>query len=81
MSGVSDGKPLQIQRLDSSQPWIVARIDPASNPGDGLARINVEVQGAGVPRRFNEFVHVFAEGRTDTPIASISVFGEITGER
>ena len=74
-----DGKPLQIQRLDSSQPWIVAGIDPASKPGDGMARINIEVEGAGVPRRFNEFVHVFAEGKTDTPIARISVFGEITG--
>ncbi len=41
--------------------------------------ISVEVQGAGVPRRFNEFVHVFAREGT-TPIASISVFGEITGE-
>jgi Protein of unknown function (DUF1573) len=76
----SDGKPLQIERVDSSQPWIVARIDPTSRPGDGVARVSVDVQGAGVPRRFNEFVHVFAAGRTDTPIASISVFGGITGE-
>ena len=76
----SDGKPLQIERVDSSQPWIVARIDSTGSPGDRVARIRVEVQGAGVPRRFSEFVRVFAAGRTDTPIASVSVFGEITGE-
>jgi hypothetical protein len=69
------------QRLESSQPWIVAGIDPASKSEDGSAWINVEVVGVGVPCRFNEFVHVFAEGKTDRPIASISVFGEITRGR
>jgi hypothetical protein len=76
----TDGKPLQIQRLHSSQPWIVARIDPTDKAGDGAARIRVEVQGVGAPRRFNEFIHVFAEGQTETPIANVSVFGEIKGE-
>jgi Protein of unknown function (DUF1573) len=76
----ADGEPLQIRRVDTSQPWIVARIDPASKAGDGSAQIQVEVQGVGVPRRFNEFVYVYADDKIDIPVATIPVFGEIMGE-
>lgn len=76
----TDGGPLQIQHIDTSQPWIVAKIDPAWEGSDGSTRIQVEVQGVGVPRRFNESIRLFASDKMDAPIASISVFGEIMGE-
>ena len=75
----TDGEPLRIQRVDTSKPWIVAKIDPAFKARDA-ARIQIEARGDGVPRRFNELVDVYADDKIDTPVASIPVFGQIIGE-
>lgn len=75
-----DGKPLQIGRLETSQPWIVAKVDPAANAEEGTARIRVEVRGGETARRFSEFISVYAGGKTDAPAARISVLGQVKGE-
>ena len=76
----TDGKPLQIERLETSQPWIVAKLDPAANAKEGTARIRVEVRGGETARRFSEFISIYAGGKTDAPAARISVLGQVKGE-
>ena len=74
----TDGKPLEIERIVSSQPWIVATIDAASKPSEGAARIQIVVHGSGLPRRFSEFVLVYTD-KSHVPVR-VSILGEIIGE-
>lgn len=76
----TDGKPLHITRLDASKPWITAALDPAPATDAATNRIRVAIQRDGPPRRFNEYVHVYVEGQTNTPASSIYVYGQIQGD-
>ena len=76
----TDGKPLGVERLVASKPWITAQVEPGAKPADASARIRVVTQREGVPRRFSEFVQVYAVGQTNAPVASIFVHGQIQGE-
>jgi hypothetical protein len=76
----TDGKPLQILRLDASKAWIKATVEPSDKPADTSARIRVAVQRDGPPRRFNEFVHVYTADQTNTPVSRIYLYGQIMGE-
>lgn len=69
----TDSKPLQIRRLETSQPWITARMA-------GEAEILVEVRGLAPPRRYNESVFIYAGDNDKTPVTTLPVFGGITGE-
>jgi len=76
----TDGKPLRITRLETSQPWITATVEPGG-PGEATnARINVVIHRDGTPRRFNEYVHVHAADETNAPAANIFLYGEVLGE-
>ena len=57
----TDGKPLGIQRLEPSKPWVTAqvKVEPGAKADASTARILIEVQPDGPPRRFNEYVHVY----------------------
>jgi len=77
----TDGKPLQITRLETSQPWIKAELVPGEKPNDNTtARIRVSVDRDGSPRRFNEYVHIYSAGQSNSPVSSIYIYGEIAGE-
>jgi hypothetical protein len=76
----TDGKPLRILRLDTSKPWITAKVEPGAKADDTTARIRVAIQRDGLPRRFNEFVQVFAVEQTNPPVSSIYVCGQMSGE-
>jgi hypothetical protein len=76
----TDGKPLHIVRLDASQPWITATVDPATSPEGTNARICVTVQRNGLPRRFNEHVQVYTAEITNAPASSLYLYGQIAGE-
>ena len=76
----TDGKPLRIVRLDASKPWITATVEPGAKVDDATARIRVTIQRDGPPRRFNEFVQVYAAEQTNTPVSSIYLYGEVMGE-
>ena len=76
----TDGKPLRLARLDASQPWITATVEPGATADEGTARVRVTLQREGRPRRFNEFVHVYAAGQTNAPVSSISLYGQFLGE-
>jgi len=76
----TDGKPLRIVRLDASKPSITAKVEPGAKADDATARIRITIQREGSPRRFNEFVHVYTAEQTNTPAASIYLYGQIMGE-
>jgi hypothetical protein len=76
----TDGKPLQLAKLETSKDWITATLEPSA-PGDGKStRIRVTVKRDGLPRRFNEYVHVYAGEQTNTPVSNIYLYGEVMGE-
>lgn len=76
----TDGKPLHLVRLDASKPWITAKVEPGAQTDEATARIRVTVEREGPPRRFNEFVHVYAAEQTNTPVSTIYVYGQMMGE-
>jgi hypothetical protein len=76
----TDGKPLRIVRLDTSKPWITAKVEPGAKADDVTARIRVTIQREGSPRRFNEFVQVYTAEQTNTPVSNIYIYGQIMGE-
>lgn len=76
----TDGKPMRIAKLDTSKPWIKATVEASAKPDSATASIRVAIEREGAPRRFNEYVHVYAVGQTNMPVASIYVYGQIMGE-
>jgi len=76
----TDGKPLQIAKLDTSKPWITATVEPGTHADEAAAHIRVTIKRDGPPRRFNEYVHVYAGDQTNAPVASIYLYGEVMGE-
>ena len=76
----TDGKPLRIVRLDASKPWITATVEPEARANETNARIRVVIQRDGSPRRFNEYVQVYAADQTNTPVSSIYLYGQVMGE-
>ena len=76
----TDGKPVQIQRIETSNSSIIARVHPGDDATGTTARIQVEVRGGDTPRRFNEFISVYAGASTDTPVARIFVSGRVQSE-
>ncbi|MGD0746029.1 MAG: DUF1573 domain-containing protein [Verrucomicrobiota bacterium] len=76
----TDGKPLRLVRLDASKPWITATVEPGAKADDATARIRVTIQRDEPPRRFNEFVQVYAAEQTNTPVSSIYLYGQVMGE-
>jgi hypothetical protein len=75
----TDGKPMHITRLETSQPWITATLDSGTNDVTST-RIHVGIQRNGSPRRFNEYVHVYTSEQSNAPSASLYIYGEISGE-
>ena len=76
----TDGQPLQIDRLETSQPWIKAELVPGDPTNNTSARVRVSLDRDGSPRRFNEYVHVYTAGQSNAPASSIYIYGEIAGE-
>jgi len=76
----TDGKPFRIARLDASQPWITATMEPGAKPDDATARVRIEIKREGQPRRFNEYVHLYTAEQTNTPVSSLYLYGHVMGE-
>ena len=76
----TDGKPLRIAKLDASKPWITAQMEPSAKADDSTARIRVAIQRDGPPRRYNEFIQVYAVGQSNSPVSTIYLYGQIMGE-
>ena len=55
-------------------------MEPSTRPDEAAAHIRVTVKRDGLPRRFNEYVHIYAGEQTNTPVANIYLYGEVMGE-
>lgn len=75
-----DDKPLQIVRMIPSQPWLTAKLDPATKPDATSARVLLTARRDGPPRRFNELVHIYASDDTNKPVSTIYLYGQVMGE-
>ncbi len=75
----TDGKPLRILKLDATKPWITAKVEPGAKADSANARIRIAIKRDGSPRRFNEYVHVFALDQPNVPVATIYLYGQIRG--
>ena len=76
----NDGKPLRIVRLVTSKPWIQAAVEPGAAADAPAAKIRISIEREGAPRRFNEYVHIYASDETNTPVSSIYLYGQMMGE-
>jgi len=74
-----DGKPINLTKVESTNPSIRVRIEPDADSSNAAARVVVEAEAEGTPRRFNETVKVFA-GNTNQPAFTIPVFGRLVGD-
>ena len=75
-----DGQPLRIDRLETSKPWVTATLEPVAPASESAARIRIVVRRDGPPRRFNEYVQIYAQGETNAPASSLYVYGQMLGE-
>jgi hypothetical protein len=76
----TDGKPLGLDRLVVSQPWITATVEPSAKPDQATARIRLAIHRDGPARRFNEYVQVYTVGQSNMPVSNIYLYGQIMGE-
>jgi hypothetical protein len=75
----TDGKKLAIGKTEPSSKLLRAKVEPVEGSNDQSAKLLIEVEGEGSPRRFNESVKVFVEGIAQ-PAATIAVNGQLLGD-
>ncbi len=76
----TDGKPIRIVRLEATKPWIKAKVEPSAKADEATARIRIAIQRDGLPRRLNEYIHVYTAEQTNTPASSIYLYVQMMGE-
>lgn len=74
-----DGQPLQIERVETTNPIISAALTAPPSSDATEATVAVTVHGEHTPRRFSERVLLFAPNET-TPFTEITVVGRIVGD-
>lgn len=75
----TDGKKINITKLDPTKPWIAPKMVPAETGEEQIARISIDLKPDGPLGQFYEAVRVFAED-TNKPIATISFSGRLLGD-
>jgi hypothetical protein len=76
----TDGKNINITKMDPSKPWIAPKIIPAApDHNEQIAHISIDLKPEGPLGQFSEALRVFAED-TNKPIATIFVSGRLLGD-
>jgi len=73
----TDGKKLNITKIEPSKPWITATLDASLKSND--ARILVNAKPTGAPRSLSEHVRVFVDN-SENPVVSLFINGRILGD-
>jgi hypothetical protein len=77
----TDGRPVDIDRLTTSQPWISAAVDTGFKSEDNSARVKVNVRRpSSPPSPFSASVTLWRTNESASPAQSIPLNGEILGE-
>ena len=74
----TDGKPFTISKIQPSQPWIEAKVEPISGTTNQSVRILAAFKPEGAPRYFTEVLNVFVEG-SGQPF-SVGFSGRLIGD-
>jgi uncharacterized protein DUF1573 len=75
----TDGKKLNLSKVEATKNWISAKIAAATNADEGSGRVLLELKPEGHRGRFSELVRVFCDG-SNSPTFSITVYGRLVGE-
>jgi hypothetical protein len=76
----TDGKPLNLVKLEASKPWITAKAEPEAGKDGSAARIRITVRRDGAPRRMNEHIQIYTADQTNGPVSTIYLYGQILGQ-
>ncbi len=74
-----DGQKLVISKTETSESQIRAKVEPVEGSDGTAARILIEAQIEGTPRRFGDQVRVYGEDPAK-PIINIPVYGRLVGD-
>jgi hypothetical protein len=74
-----DGKDIKLTKVEPSNPSIRARIEPVESSEGKAAKILIEFEAKGSPRRFNDNVKVYGDA-TNQPAFTIPVMGRLVGD-
>lgn len=76
----TDGRPLVINRVESSGKFVRTRIEPveASNGSEAIVWLEAEMEG--IPRRLNDLVRVYVDGAPQQPTMVVPVFARLVGD-
>jgi hypothetical protein len=75
----TDGKKLEITKVDATKPWITTKLIPSEKSDEQSARIAMEIKSDGPIGYFSEAVRVFAEDPAKA-IVTIFVSGRTLGD-
>jgi hypothetical protein len=77
----ADDKPLAIDHLAASEPWLSAEFSPPPRPEDKSARIRVSMQRPpGPPAAINASIQLWNTNVSPRPVLTLPVAGEVLGE-
>ncbi|EEF61852.1 DUF1573 domain-containing protein [Pedosphaera parvula] len=77
----TDNKPLQIDRVTSSEKWISATLAPSTNQQANSNRIRVTLhRPPGPPALFKAAIQMWSSSQPDQALQTMSMSGEILGE-
>ena len=72
----NDGKPVGVERMTSSRPWVSASFDDLTKTSAAVSRINVAVhRPSGPPGPFNANVQLWATNETSRPLKTMTLSG------
>jgi len=76
----TDGKPVDIERLTGSQPWVSAVADPAFQPGTNAAQVNVTIHRPASPSAvLSASVQLWTADETDRPMQTLLTLCQVQG--
>ena len=78
----TDGKKLDIKKVEGSKPWITAKLltaEKTENADDQTARISIEAKPDGPLGNYSESLRVFTDNPTN-PAVTIFVSGRLLGD-
>jgi len=75
----TDGKKLHINKIETSKPWITAKLEERSTTDQQSARVLVNLKPEGEPRNLSDYIRIFGED-LDQPVISLFISGRIVGE-
>jgi len=75
----TDGKPLNLTKIEPTKPWIKAKPEQALEPGTTETRILIEATPEGSPRYFTEWVRIFCD-KSKEPVLSAVLMGRVLGD-